>query len=60
MGLSYTLIDAIQMVELLKETNKIGFSIQYKVPKMRCKVLEENLGGVEMVTTQNTILKLSI
>ena len=50
-GLSYALRDAIQTMELLKEMKKLGFPIRSTVPKMHCKVFEDNSGALEMATT---------
>jgi hypothetical protein len=38
-------------MELLKEMKKLGFPIRSTVPKMHCKVLEDNSGALEMATT---------
>jgi hypothetical protein len=50
-GLSCALRDAIQTMELLKEMKKLGFPIRSTVPKMHCKVFEDNSGALEMATT---------
>jgi hypothetical protein len=50
-GLSYALRDAIQTMELLKEMKKFGFPIRSTIPKMHCKVFEDNSGALEMATT---------
>ena len=50
-GLSYALRDAIQTMELLKEMKKLGFPIRSTVPKMHCKIFEDNSGALEMATT---------
>ena len=50
-GLSYDLRDAIQTMELLKEMKKLGFPVRSTVPKMHCKVFEDNSGALEMATT---------
>ncbi len=38
-------------MELLKEMKKFGFPIQSTIPKMHCKVFEDNSGALEMATT---------
>jgi hypothetical protein len=50
-GSSCALRDAIQTMELLKEMKKLGFPIQSTVPKMHCKIFEDNSGALEMATT---------
>jgi hypothetical protein len=50
-GLSYALRDAIQTMELLKEMKELGFPIQSTVPKMHCKIFEDNSGALEMAKT---------
>ena len=38
-------------MELLKEMKKLDFPIRSTVPKMHCKVFEDNSGALEMATT---------
>jgi hypothetical protein len=56
-GLSHALRDAIQTMELLKEMKKLGFPIRSTVPKMHCKVFEDNSGALEMATTHKCRLR---
>jgi hypothetical protein len=50
-GLSCAPRDAIQTMELSKKMKKLGFPIRSTVPKMHCKVFEDNSGALEMATT---------
>ena len=47
-GLSYALRDAIPIMNLLKEMKANGFPIQSAMPKVHCKVFEDNTGALEI------------
>ena len=38
-------------MELLKEMKNLGFPVRSTVPKMHCKVFEDNSGALEMAKT---------
>jgi len=50
-GLSYSLRDAIPIMELLKELKKMKFPIRSAKPVVHCKVFEDNSGALEIATT---------
>ena len=47
-GLSYALREAIPIMELLKEMEQRGFDINPVIPKIHCKVFEDNTGAIEI------------
>ena len=49
-GLSYALREAIPIMEMLKEMKKNGFNIKSTVPKVHCKVFEDNSGALEIAS----------
>jgi hypothetical protein len=46
--MSYGLREIIPLIELLKEMKTLKFQIQHSLPKVLCKVLEDNSGALEM------------
>ena len=50
-GLSYTLREAIPMIELLKEMKRNGFKVDSANPKVQCSVFEDNTGAPEIAHT---------
>ena len=50
-GMSYGLREVIPVIEILKEMKQFGFPIQKEVPKVYCKVFEDNSGALEMAAT---------
>ena len=49
-GLSYALREAIPIMEMLKEMKRNGFDIRCTVPKVHCKVFEDNSGALEIAS----------
>jgi hypothetical protein len=47
-GLSYSLRDAIPIMELLRELQLEGFKISTATPQVHCKVYEDNSGALEI------------
>ena len=47
-GLSYALREVIPIIELMKELNKLKLISTRAVPKIHCKVFEDNSGALEM------------
>ena len=47
-GLSYALREAIPLIEIAKEIGSEGFKISTEVPKVHCKVFEDNTGAIEL------------
>lgn len=47
-GLSYSLRDAIPIMNLFKEMMSQGIAIKSNVPKVHCKVFEDNTGAIEI------------
>lgn len=47
-GISYALREVIPIMELLKEMKRKGFEVGSTVPKLHCKVFEDNSGALEM------------
>jgi hypothetical protein len=47
-GLSYSLRDAIPIMNLLREITKTGLSVTTSTTTVHCRVLEDNLGAVEI------------
>ena len=50
-GLSYTLREAIPMIELLKEMKRNGFKVDSANPKVHFSVFEDNTGALEIART---------
>ena len=50
-GLSYALREVIPIMELLQEMKQNGFPIGSTVPKVHCRVYEDNSGALEMAKT---------
>jgi hypothetical protein len=50
-GLSYALRSAIPIMEQLKEMKEHGFRIKTAVPKIHCRVFEDNSGALEIAKT---------
>ena len=48
MGTSYALRDAIPIMDLLKEMQKVGFPIELLQAQVHCWVFEDNLGALEI------------
>ena len=48
MGLSYTLWEAIHMMEILKEMKCFGFPVTEPNTDVPCRVFEDNSGEIEM------------
>ena len=44
-GLSYALIEAIHMIEFLKDMKRNGFKVDSANPKVHCSVFEDNTGA---------------
>jgi len=51
MALSAALRDVIPLMELAKEMQQRGFLITSTVPRIHCKVFEDNSGAIEIATT---------
>ena len=49
-GLSYALREAIPIMEILKEMKNNGYDIKSTVPKVHCKVFEDNSGALEIAS----------
>ena len=47
-GLSYTLRDAIHIMQLLEKMQQFGFHVSSKVAEVKCEVFEDNSGALEM------------
>ena len=47
-GLSYALREVIPIMEVIKEMNKLKLAFTNVVPKIHCKVFEDNSGALEM------------
>jgi hypothetical protein len=47
-GMSYALREAIPIIELLREIQAHGFSVNTEATKVHCKVFEDNSGAVEI------------
>jgi hypothetical protein len=47
-GLSYALREAIPMMQLLRELKDTGFPVEDYLPKVTCRVCEDNSGAMEM------------
>eukprot|EP00978_Attheya_sp_CCMP212_P001297 scaffold2708_cov54-Attheya_sp.AAC.1 len=58
-GLSYALRSAIPIMEQLKEMKQHGFPIKTAVPKIHCRVFEDNSGALEMAKTHIFFLCLA-
>jgi len=50
-GISYALREVIPLMELLREMKKLKFPILSEVPKIHCKLFEDNSGALEMAKT---------
>jgi hypothetical protein len=50
-GLSYSLRDALPVMEFLKEMKKLKFPIRSATPVVHCKVSKDNSGELEIGTT---------
>ena len=50
-GLSYALREVIPIMETLKEMKRLKFPIKSTIPKIHCKVFEDNSGALEMAKT---------
>ena len=57
MGLSYTLREAIPIMNLLKEMQKYKFPISNTNTAIHCKVFEDNSGALEMAKTHKYRLR---
>ena len=49
-GLSYSLREAIPLMELLKEIKVQGFDVLSHKPSVHCKASEDNIGAIEIYT----------
>jgi hypothetical protein len=47
-GLSYALREVIPIIELMKELKKRKYNVATVIPKVHCKVFEDNSGALEM------------
>ena len=47
-GLSYALREVIPIIELMKELKKRKYKVTSVIPKVHCKVFEDNSGALEM------------
>jgi len=47
-GLSYSLRDAIPIMELLNELGSAGFPVSKETPRVHCRVYEDNSGALEI------------
>ena len=47
-GLSYSLREVIPIMEVMKEMKRHKFKISHTIPKLHCKVFEDNSGALEM------------
>ena len=52
-GPPYILRELIPIMQLLKELKRAGFSIESTMPKVICKVFNENSGALEMAIFHN-------
>ena len=50
-GLSYALREVIPIIELMKEMKRRKYNIATAIPKVHCKVFEDNSGALEMAKT---------
>ena len=49
-GMSYGLREAIPIIEILKEMKEMQFPVLHGIPKIYCKIFEDNSGALEMAT----------
>jgi hypothetical protein len=54
-GMSYGLREIIPLIELLKEMKTLKFPIQHPLPKVLCKVFEDNSGALEMAKVHKPV-----
>ena len=47
-GMSYTLREAIPIMNMLREMKKLGLNINSNIPVIKCRVFEDNSGVLEM------------
>ena len=50
-GMSYALREVIPIMELLKEMKSLKFPVMEIIPKLHCRVFEDNSGALEMART---------
>ena len=50
-GLSHALREVIPIMQLLEEIKANGFLIDATIPKVKCRVFEDNSGALEMAKT---------
>jgi hypothetical protein len=50
-GMSYGLREVIPIMEILKEMKAMQFPVTKGIPKVHCRVFEDNSGALEMATT---------